>query len=257
MPIGFLHIYAHTTCDVNEYSRTRLVITIENHKHAEVARLYDIFSALRLSFPIISLWWNVLNWYHSHDILPLANRYNGWHHRFDFVFHGGFHREACDRLYIYPGSCRSMHNSSLQGNICLMEMLHTISPVRCRELYGSRDMYLLGFGTSWSPRSTWQIYISVYRQITLFLLTVGHNCSHFLVQDVFTHSDETMSPHFHVVQALWPHLQRKWLKPTSFNETPKQEEYEVLTLLQGLHWCNRRDKCSYCCTNEEGYTLYV
>lgn len=40
-------------------------------------------------------------------------------------------------------------------------------------------------------------YISVEEHIAMLLLTIGHNCRNFLVQDVFQHSGEIVSRHFH------------------------------------------------------------
>lgn len=46
-------------------------------------------------------------------------------------------------------------------------------------------------------------YVSGYKQVTMFLLMIGHNCRNILIQDVFQHCKETVSHYFHnVLQAL-------------------------------------------------------
>lgn len=75
-------------------------------------------------------------------------------------------------------------------------------------------------------------YVSVYEQVAMFLLTVGHNCRNFLVQDVFQHSGETVSRHFHTVLQAFAAFAKEMIKPPSLDETPS----EILRNMKYYPW---------------------
>lgn len=54
----------------------------------------------------------------------------------------------------------------------------------------------------------------------MFLLTVGHNCQNFLVQDVFQHSGEKVSRHFYTVLRVLAGFAMEMIWPPSCDETP-------------------------------------
>lgn len=78
----------------------------------------------------------------------------------------------------------------------------------------------------------------------MFLLTIEHNCCYFLIKDVFQHSKRTVSRHFHVVLYALAAFPKEMIKTHSCDETlhlQSTQEYEVLSMLQGLCQCNWQD----------------
>lgn len=75
-------------------------------------------------------------------------------------------------------------------------------------------------------------YISVYEQVAMFLLTIGHNCGNFLVQDVFQYSGQTVSRYFQIVLRALATFAKEMIKPPSFDETPS----EILKNMKYYPW---------------------
>lgn len=133
-----------------------------------------------------------------------------------------------------PRGIRSTHNSSLQGNAWLLEMLHRSSPVRCRGLLRMQRHVFIRLCDELREKNYLRDsrYVSVYEQVAMFLLTVGHNCRNFLVQDVFQHSGETVSRHFHTVLRAFAAFAKEMIKPPSLDETPS----EILRNMKYYPW---------------------
>lgn len=121
-----------------------------------------------------------------------------------------------------PRGIRSIHNSSLQETTWLLKMLHRSSLIRCWGLLRmQRDVFIQLCGELRSNNYLLDSrYVSVYEQIAMLLLTVWHNCRNFLVQDVFQHSDETISRHFTQFYERLLRLQRRWLSPALSTRRP-------------------------------------
>lgn len=49
-----------------------------------------------------------------------------------------------------------------------------------------RDVFVI-IVTAYKELLDWLRDIRVYEQVVMFLLTIGHHCHNFLVQDVFRH----------------------------------------------------------------------
>lgn len=129
---------------------------------------------------------------------------------------------------------RTVHNSTLQENAWLMEMLHRSSPVRCCGLLRMQRHVFIRLCDELKSKDYLHDsqYISVYEQVAMFLLTIGHNCGNFLVQDVFQYSGQTVSRYFHVVLRALATFAKEMIKPPSFDETPS----EILKNMKYYPW---------------------
>lgn len=74
---------------------------------------------------------------------------------------------------------------------------------------------------------------SVHKQVSVFLLTVENKCKNFLTQDVFKHSRETMSRHFHVVLYALAIFWKEMIKPLYFDDSPPQ----ISSNMKYYLWC--------------------
>lgn len=104
-----------------------------------------------------------------------------------------------------------------------MEMLHKSSLVRCRELLHMQCHVSIQLYNEMSNNYLLNSrYISVHEQVTMFLLTIGYNCHNFLVQDVFQHSGEMVSCHFHTILHAFASFAGEMIKLPPFDETSSQ-----------------------------------
>lgn len=91
---------------------------------------------------------------------------------------------------------RIIHNTTLQENAWLLEMLHRSLHIKCR-LCMQRHVFIRLCNVLSSEDYLLNLqYISIYKQVAMFLLIIGNNFRNFLVQDVFQHSAHTFLPLF-------------------------------------------------------------
>lgn len=96
-------------------------------------------------------------------------------------------------------------------------------------------------------------YISIYEQVALFLLTIGHNCQNFLIQDVFQYFKDTVRHHFHVILYALAVFAKEMIKPPIIPQHSYEdnESYEVFFIVQGLHRFHQWDTYSYKSSSRE------
>lgn len=58
----------------------------------------------------------------------------------------------------------------------------------------------------------------------MFLLTIGHKCCNFFIQDIFQHLGETVSRYFHAVLRVFATFVKAMIKPSFFEEIPSEIE---------------------------------
>lgn len=83
--------------------------------------------------------------------------------------------------------------------------------------------------------------ISVYEQVVMFLLMIGHNCRNFLIQDAFQRFGRLRAVTFTRSHKHWLHFVNKMIKPSSFDETPPLNMTRRLVMVQRLYRCHWRD----------------
>ena len=63
-------------------------------------------------------------------------------------------------------------------------------------------------------------HVSIYEQVMMFLLIVGHDTRNRVVQERFQHSGETVSRHFNRVLRAICRLGKQLIHPPNFDEVP-------------------------------------
>lgn len=63
-------------------------------------------------------------------------------------------------------------------------------------------------------------YVRIYEEVAMFLLAIGGNCQNFLVEDVFQHSGEMVSHHFHAILRALAAFAKEMINPPPLDETP-------------------------------------
>lgn len=66
------------------------------------------------------------------------------------------------------------------------------------------------------------LYVSVYEQVAMFLLMIGHKRRNFLIQDVFQHFRETVRRHFHTVLRALTASAKEMIKPPLVRRLPRR-----------------------------------
>lgn len=140
-----------------------------------------------------------------------------------------------------------------------MEMLHKSSLVRCCGLLRMQRHVLIRLGDELEAKNylTDSRYINVYEQVAMFLLTIGHNGRNFLIQYVFQHLSKTVSRQFHAILHALAGFANEMIKTLSYDETPLEilKNMKVLSMVQGLCQCSRRDTHSCCSFDRETRSL--
>lgn len=115
----------------------------------------------------------------------------------------------------------TVHNSTLQRNVWLMEKLNNSSPLGMVDSQAYKQVFISFCDELKAKRYLIDSrYISVYEQVVMSLLKIGHNWCRFLVRHFFQLSSETVTRHFRANLHALTAFSKEMIKPPSFDEMP-------------------------------------
>ncbi|XP_043698620.1 putative nuclease HARBI1 [Telopea speciosissima] len=118
-----------------------------------------------------------------------------------------------------------MNTRQLTGHTWVFEMLSPDRPPRrVRRLFRMSREHFTGLVSALKERGLLANTknITVEEQLSMAILMMAHNVRNDVIQELFQHSGETVSRHFHNVLAALRTFSREMVQPPSFEETPLQ-----------------------------------